>query len=148
MFVRSTDGTVEQVGTWKAEPGRELHVTMAASAAPEDIETVVVRTADGTPVLRLDAVRSVCEARWRAHLNHRRDPNDVNSRSRIASIGQTGASGSGCSPRCQSQSAIARITAGSCAITVTGTSWPGSSPLTNECGWWSPATISTRSGSG
>ena len=30
MFVRSADGTVEQVGTWKAEPGRELHVTMAA----------------------------------------------------------------------------------------------------------------------
>ena len=54
MFVRSADGTVEQVGTWKAEPGRELHVTMAASAAPEDIETVLVRTADGTPVLRLE----------------------------------------------------------------------------------------------
>jgi len=53
MFVRSTDGTVEQVGTWKAEPGRELHVTMAASAVPEDIESVVVKTADGTSVLRL-----------------------------------------------------------------------------------------------
>lgn len=53
MLVRSSDGQVEQVGTWRAEPGRELHVTLATAAAPEDIESVVVRTPDGQSVLRL-----------------------------------------------------------------------------------------------
>jgi hypothetical protein len=53
MVVRTTDGNVEQVGTWRAEPGREAHVTMATSAAPEDIQSVVVTTVDGASVLRL-----------------------------------------------------------------------------------------------
>jgi hypothetical protein len=53
MVVRTTDGNVEQVGTWRAEPGRELHVSLATSAAPEDIESVVVKTADGASALRL-----------------------------------------------------------------------------------------------
>lgn len=53
MFVRSADGQVEQVGTWRAEVGREVHVTLATSAAPEDIEAVVVRTTEGVSVLRL-----------------------------------------------------------------------------------------------
>ncbi|HWM72189.1 MAG TPA: zf-HC2 domain-containing protein [Nocardioides sp.] len=53
MLVRSTDGQVEQVGTWRAEPGREMHVTLATSSAPEDIEAVLVKTVEGTSVLRL-----------------------------------------------------------------------------------------------
>ena len=53
MFVRSTDGRVEQVGTWRPAAGPEMHLTLATSAAPEDIEEVVVKTADGASVLRL-----------------------------------------------------------------------------------------------
>ena len=53
MFVRSADGEVEQVGTWRAEPGREMHISLATAIASDDIESVVVETEDGTPVLRL-----------------------------------------------------------------------------------------------
>jgi hypothetical protein len=53
MVVRSVDGEVEQVGTWRAETGQEAHVTLATAVPPEDIESVVVRTADGESVLRL-----------------------------------------------------------------------------------------------
>jgi hypothetical protein len=53
MVVRSVDGRVEQVGTWRAEAGREVHVTLATALAPEDIESVVVRTDEGASVLRL-----------------------------------------------------------------------------------------------
>jgi hypothetical protein len=53
MIVRTTDGSVEQVGTWRAEPGREVHVTLATSALPEEIESVLVRTAQGASVMRL-----------------------------------------------------------------------------------------------
>jgi hypothetical protein len=53
MSVRSTDGDVDQVGTWRAEPGREMHISMATAIAVDDIESVVVETEDGTPVLRL-----------------------------------------------------------------------------------------------
>jgi hypothetical protein len=54
LLVRADDGRVEQVGTWRAAPGREMHVTMAASVPPEDIASVVVKTASGQSVLRLD----------------------------------------------------------------------------------------------
>jgi hypothetical protein len=53
MFVRSSDGADEQVGTWRAEPGREMHISLATAVAPDDIESIVVKTEDGTPVLRL-----------------------------------------------------------------------------------------------
>lgn len=53
MRVRTADGSVEQVGTWRAETGRQVHVTMATDAVPDEIATVVVTTADGAPVLRL-----------------------------------------------------------------------------------------------
>lgn len=53
MFVRTKDGKLEQVGTWRAESGAEMHVTMAAAADPEDIKEVVVKTGDGQSVLRL-----------------------------------------------------------------------------------------------
>ena len=58
LLVRSADGDLEQVGTWRAEPGEEMHVTMAASLPPEDIASVVVRTASGQSVLRLDRTPS------------------------------------------------------------------------------------------
>lgn len=53
LFVRTTDGKIEQVGTWRAESGAEMQVTMAAAAKPEDIEEVVVKTAEGRSVLSL-----------------------------------------------------------------------------------------------
>lgn len=53
MLIRSRDGRVEQVGTWRAEPGQSTTVTLSTSVAPEDIVFVDVRTADGTLVLRL-----------------------------------------------------------------------------------------------
>jgi hypothetical protein len=53
MVVRSVDGEVEQVGTWRAETGQEAQVTLATAVAPEDIESVVVRTPEGESVLRL-----------------------------------------------------------------------------------------------
>lgn len=53
MVVRGTDGTVSQVGTWRAQPGGKTRVTMATSVSPDDIESLEVRTAQGQPVLRL-----------------------------------------------------------------------------------------------
>lgn len=53
LFVRTKDGKLEQVGTWRAESGAEMHVTMAAAAAPEDIEEVLVKTDEGRSVLSL-----------------------------------------------------------------------------------------------
>lgn len=53
LFVRTEDGKVEQVGTWRAESGAEMHVTMAAAAQPDDIEEVLVKTGEGRSVLRL-----------------------------------------------------------------------------------------------
>lgn len=53
MFVRTTDGELQQVGTWRADNGSEMHVTMAADAKPEDIQEVVVKTPEGKSVLRL-----------------------------------------------------------------------------------------------
>lgn len=53
LFVRTTDGKLEQVGSWRAKSGAEMHVTMATAAAPEDIEEVVVKTDEGRSVLRL-----------------------------------------------------------------------------------------------
>lgn len=53
LFVRTNDGKLEQVGTWRAESGAEMHVTMAAAAKPEDIDEVVVKTSEGRSVLSL-----------------------------------------------------------------------------------------------
>lgn len=53
MFVRTTDGRVEEAATWRGIVGREMQVTGATSAAPDAIAAVVVRTSAGEPVLRL-----------------------------------------------------------------------------------------------
>ncbi|HYG94313.1 MAG TPA: zf-HC2 domain-containing protein [Nocardioides sp.] len=53
MTVRTADGRVEQVKRWRAMPGEERRVTGTTSATVDEIVSVVVRTADGYPVLRL-----------------------------------------------------------------------------------------------
>lgn len=53
MFVTRTDGTTEQVASWKALPGQTMKLAAATSAAPADIASIVVRTADGHDALRL-----------------------------------------------------------------------------------------------
>jgi hypothetical protein len=53
MFVRTDDGTVDMVGTWHAPDGATMRVTAATAATRDEIASVVVRTAEGQPVLRL-----------------------------------------------------------------------------------------------
>lgn len=53
MYVHTTDGTVEQVASWKALPGQEMHLSAATAADAEDITDVEVRTAAGDTVLDL-----------------------------------------------------------------------------------------------
>jgi len=53
LVVRSGDGTTERVGSWAADRGKEVHVTMASSVPPDDIAAVEVQTESGYPVLRL-----------------------------------------------------------------------------------------------
>ena len=62
------------------------------------------------------------------------EPNAPRKRSRNASIGQTGACGSGRRPSCQPHPAIRRITFGSRATTEIGTSWLAPSPVTIVAG--------------
>lgn len=53
LVVRSPDGTVSQVGTWRAQPGGKTRVSMATGLSPDEIDSLEVRTAQGRPVLRL-----------------------------------------------------------------------------------------------
>jgi len=53
MVVRTRAGEVERVATWRALPGETMRLTAATAAAREAIAVVQVRTADGSPVLRL-----------------------------------------------------------------------------------------------
>ena len=53
MFVTKADGSTEQVASWKALPGKTMHLAAATAASEGDIVRVVVRAADGTEVLRL-----------------------------------------------------------------------------------------------
>jgi hypothetical protein len=55
MFVTTTGGRTEQVGSWTSVSGTTMTVPAATSAAREDIATVEVRTTSGRVVLRLDA---------------------------------------------------------------------------------------------
>lgn len=54
MKIGTTQGETHEVGTWKATPGSEAHVSMATSATPDEIASVVVETMSGTPILRLE----------------------------------------------------------------------------------------------
>jgi putative zinc finger protein len=53
LVVRTRDGKVEQVATWKALPGRTMHLTGATALVADQIESVEVLTAAGRPVLEL-----------------------------------------------------------------------------------------------
>ena len=55
LFVRTREGQVEQIATWRALPGRTMRITAATATSRDDISSVEVRAADGTPVLRLVA---------------------------------------------------------------------------------------------
>jgi hypothetical protein len=53
MYVETTDGETERVASWKAVPGKEMHLSAATATAVEDIANVEVRTAGGETVLEL-----------------------------------------------------------------------------------------------
>lgn len=53
LMVRTADGAVEQVASWKALPGRTMQISAATSADRDDIVSVEVRTSAGEPVLEL-----------------------------------------------------------------------------------------------
>ena len=55
LFVTTTEGRTEQVGSWTSVSGTTMTVPAATSAVREDIATVEVRTTSGRVVLRLDA---------------------------------------------------------------------------------------------
>ena len=53
MYVHTADGKVEQVASWKAVPGKEMHLAAATASDVDDITDVEVRTAAGSTVLEL-----------------------------------------------------------------------------------------------
>jgi hypothetical protein len=53
LVVRSRDGDVEQVASWKALPGRTMSLSGATALTVDDIAAVEVRTAEGHPILVL-----------------------------------------------------------------------------------------------
>ncbi|KAA1420277.1 anti-sigma factor [Nocardioides humilatus] len=53
LVVTTNDLVEQQVATWRAIPGKELHVIGSAAASPDDIATIEVRDARGEAVLRL-----------------------------------------------------------------------------------------------
>jgi hypothetical protein len=53
MYVHTSDGTVEQVASWKALPGKEMHLAAATASDLTDITDIEVRTAAGDTVLEL-----------------------------------------------------------------------------------------------
>ena len=55
MFIRTRDGHVEQVATWRGLPGRTMRLAAATAADRTDITSVEVRTSGGKPVLKLVA---------------------------------------------------------------------------------------------
>ncbi|MFO6451171.1 MULTISPECIES: anti-sigma factor family protein [unclassified Aeromicrobium] len=55
MVVTHADGTSEDVTSWKALPGRTIHLTSGTAADRQDIRDVTIVTSDGRTVLRLRA---------------------------------------------------------------------------------------------
>ena len=51
LFVRTGDGSTEQVATWRSRPGSTMQLTAATALLADDITSVEVRAADGTPLL-------------------------------------------------------------------------------------------------
>lgn len=52
MFIRTRDGKVEQVATWRAEPGKTMRLAAATAEPRKEIASVEIRTAAGEPVLK------------------------------------------------------------------------------------------------
>ena len=55
MFIRTRDGHMEQVATWRGLPGKTMRLAAATAANRTDITSVEVRTSGGKPVLKLVA---------------------------------------------------------------------------------------------
>lgn len=55
LFVRTRDGSAEQVGSWRSVGGTTMQLAAATSAVRADIASVEVRTPEGRVVLRLRA---------------------------------------------------------------------------------------------
>ena len=55
LVVRTRDGRLQRIATWRPLAGKTMHLTAATADARDDIAWVEMRTADGTPVLRLDS---------------------------------------------------------------------------------------------
>jgi hypothetical protein len=55
MYVTRTDGSTEQVASWKGLPGKTMHLAAATAADADDVASVQVRDSDGDPVLELDS---------------------------------------------------------------------------------------------
>jgi hypothetical protein len=55
LLVRTLEGDWQQVATWRALPGRTMQLSAATAASRDDISSVEIRTADGVPILHLDA---------------------------------------------------------------------------------------------
>jgi hypothetical protein len=53
MFVRTGEGQLEQVATWRGLPGRTMRLAAATATSRQDIRSVEVRTTGGKTVLRL-----------------------------------------------------------------------------------------------
>ncbi len=53
LVVRTKDGGVEQVGSWRSVDGQRMQVSAATAASPAELASVEVRTVDGRVVLRL-----------------------------------------------------------------------------------------------
>ncbi len=53
LFVRTKNGGVEQVGSWRSIEGQRMQLSAATAASPAELASVEVRTVDGRVVLRL-----------------------------------------------------------------------------------------------
>ena len=54
MYVTRTDGSTEQVASWKGLPGKTMHLAAATAADADDVASVEVRSSTGELVLELD----------------------------------------------------------------------------------------------
>jgi len=54
VFVRTDDGAVERVGSWRAVSGKEMEITAATAAERDEISQVQVRNDYGKVVLELE----------------------------------------------------------------------------------------------
>lgn len=53
LFVRTKNGGVEQVGSWRSVDGQPMQLSAATAASPAELASVEVRTVDGRVVLRI-----------------------------------------------------------------------------------------------